>query len=464
MNPKRDLAFIFFFSILTHLPGFFNPILDYHGWAQTLRASIARNFSEGDMNFFQPHVDFRGDNPRPASTQFPLYSYLIACLYRLFGENEIWGRIISILFAAFSSISLYHLVNRNFDRRSAFWSSLIFSLIPIRIYFTRTVMPEAMSLFCLIQGYDCVFRWLEFYRFWPWGLTACLLLSLAGLLKLPYIFLLAPALFLLYRGKRMKEFLVLSAAIFLLVGGWYGYTALGLPALSAEGHFFASELNWWQEWSGGEFWSSLFLSRFPELLTTYAGLLFLVVGYLVLWRKRESFFLIWFLTVLLYTIFSGKYGRVHQYASLPFAPINALFIALGFLYCWDKGKEKPGAKLILSLLLLSIPLHAYLRIKHWYRCEEVWVFRAKEAVQKISSPTDLFYIYAQDQPFYLYHIHRKGYTASLYPYGSDAFETVARKIRFILVPGSQPPRDLEEKYTLAVQDKDFLIYEGRKNN
>src|SRR5438552_1470100 len=82
-------------SLLTHLPGIFNRLLDFQSWAQTLRASQARNYFEGDMNFFHPRYYFAETSGHERALQFPLNSYCAALLYKTFGFHDWLGRLLS---------------------------------------------------------------------------------------------------------------------------------------------------------------------------------------------------------------------------------------------------------------------------------------------------------------------------------------------------------------------------------
>lgn len=461
------LAFIFLFSFTTHIPGLLNPILDFHGWAQTLRASIARNYYKGGMNFFRPQVDFQGNDSHHAATQFPLYSYLIAVTYKIFGENDFCGRILSVFFAGLSSVSLYLLAKLFLSEQLSLISALVFCCIPIRIYFMRTVMPESMAIFSLLAGFYFTARWSDTDRFFPQGLFSCFFLALSSLLKLPYIFLIPPALFLMLQKQprtilRNKKIWSLSLFVIGSVGSWYLYTLSGTQVLVSEQGFLRGEIHP-AVWGDIDFWTTHFLSRFPELLTTYAGLFFFFVGFNFLWKEKLSFFIVWFVSTLFYIILCGGYGKIHQYASLPFAPINAIFIAVGMVRIWEKWRFKRCLQLLFVFLVISVPVHAALRIRHWYELE-LWVLRLKEAVKEISKPSDLFYINAKDQPFFLYHIQRKGFAGSIQGHGMDYFEQSLKKgVKFFFTPIDENWKEHEimfnQRFKLVYRAPDFLIYD-----
>src|SRR6185295_10273227 len=111
MKLKRfpsAILLILFWSFLVHLPGLLSPLRDYHAYRQCQTASMARNYVLHGMNFLSPEVDTEGP-PVRAGTEFPIYSYLLAILFKVLGEHDILGRLLSMLFAAGGALYLYQL-------------------------------------------------------------------------------------------------------------------------------------------------------------------------------------------------------------------------------------------------------------------------------------------------------------------------------------------------------------------
>lgn len=461
-------------SFLTHLPGITNPILDHHAWAQTLRASLSRNYVEDGMNLMKPRYDYIETAGHNKSPQFPLYSYLAALLYKVFGIHDFLGRVLSAIFAAWAAVFLYLLAARFLEDRTAFLSSLVFCVIPIRIYFMRAFMPEAMAIFCLLAGFYFFIRWLDDDRdrFWPFGLAASFLLALVPLLKIAYLWiLLAPAFYVLKkRGAGFLKnwgFLLFSTIFIFMVGGWYARINLGAERTKGFLEQLTNEMSIVKEWMDPRFWSIHFLSRFPELLTTYAGLVFFFVGLWKIWKEKISFPLLWFVSTVFYILLCGSYGRIHQYVSLPFAPVNAVFMAVGMVFLWDRWKNRKALAALWILLTLSMPVHAALRIRHWYEPDQVWVLRAQKVVEQISSPEDLFFIASPNQPFYLYYIRRRGWTVPLEGEGQKFLEEALKKgAKFLFIPSGDPWVDFEvirawagKNFPKVADDPEFAIYD-----
>ena len=125
-NPTRILWGVFFIALVFRLWGVTNPLLDFHGWRQTLTATIAYNFYADGMDLF---------NTRPNMInsiyhfEFPLYTYLVALLYEFFGFHEIFGRIVAIAFSMGSLWFLYLLGKRYFDKTSAIVACGFFAVL-----------------------------------------------------------------------------------------------------------------------------------------------------------------------------------------------------------------------------------------------------------------------------------------------------------------------------------------------
>src|SRR5437762_630268 len=96
----RELYFphwlIVLLSLLVHLPGIASPLLDYQAYRQCQTASMARNYVRHGMHFLNPELDTEG-SPARAGTEFPIYSYILAILFKVFGIREALGRLLSCL-------------------------------------------------------------------------------------------------------------------------------------------------------------------------------------------------------------------------------------------------------------------------------------------------------------------------------------------------------------------------------
>ena len=60
-------------------------VIGVHSWRQADTASIARNFISNNLIFWQPQVNWAGSTNGFVECEFPLYQYLVANLYKIFG-------------------------------------------------------------------------------------------------------------------------------------------------------------------------------------------------------------------------------------------------------------------------------------------------------------------------------------------------------------------------------------------
>ena len=95
-----------------------NPIADWHSWRQADTASVSRNFIKDGFNPLFPQYDALNPlnetgEPNPNRyffAEFPLYNILTYYAYSNFGVNEVYARLISIIFATATSSIRYFLL------------------------------------------------------------------------------------------------------------------------------------------------------------------------------------------------------------------------------------------------------------------------------------------------------------------------------------------------------------------
>ncbi len=430
---------------------------------------MARNYYRHGMNFGTPEVNWDG-TPRRAGSEFPLYSYVLACLYKLFGLHEILGRLLSMILTASSAVWLFDLVRRRLGEPTALASAFVLCVIPIHIYFTRTVQPEPMALWALL-GYILFFdRWNQNRSNWNWG-AALVLAPIAPLLKLPFLYL-GVGLWVIMTvenkaNRRAWRSWIFLPVLILPTLAWYHYTKFAptmvLPLSAADQRANLIPI------LTCHLWRAQLISRFPELCSTYSGLLLGGVGAYAMRRERRiewQFWGLWFLLLLVYTGLLGDYGLIHRYTLLPWAPVTAVFIGHGIVTLWRRHAKSTGQRVLVAILVLGIPLHAALRIKHWYRVERTYLFRAQPLVNKWSGPNDLVLTNTLEVPVLLYYIDRNGYAVDLVAASAaDIQNRLTPAVRLFLTPTegswSEHPewaRFFAEHGQLISDDPEYCLY------
>ena len=140
---------------LTIMVGFFTrlininqPILEVAGWRQCYTASIARNFYYNGMNIFYPQVLSGGvTEGYIGGTEFNLYPFIVAILYKLFGFHEYLGRLVSIIAFCGGAFFLYKLTRKYAGNTTGLVTLLFYTFNPYIFFYSRSFQPESTMLF-----------------------------------------------------------------------------------------------------------------------------------------------------------------------------------------------------------------------------------------------------------------------------------------------------------------------------
>jgi len=188
--PKfSGLTFLIFFLIIIFIYNFSEIFTmrpqGLHQWRQCDCLSITSNYYYNNLNFFEPEVNNRAfDGTGKTVSDFPIFYYITAILWKIFGQHEYIFRILdlAIVFAA-----LFFLMKTIEDFvQDSVWALLIPLLLftsPMLVYYSNNFLMNVPSLSFDIIG------WCFFYKFYKNKKYKFLYLSfgsflLAGLLKM----------------------------------------------------------------------------------------------------------------------------------------------------------------------------------------------------------------------------------------------------------------------------------------
>lgn len=323
-------------SLLLHLIYLNQPFVDAQNWRQADTAAIARNFYTEDFRLLYPRVDWRGTTEGYVESEFPLYPYLVAILYTIFGGvHEELGRFLAAVFFACSVLMLFKIAAKFYTRNIGYLSALLFTLMPINVFYGRTFMVESLMILCSMAMVYQFSEWLD-RGGWVRFLLGVGWSALALLLKIPTLYMGLPLLFLAHHrfGKKMWgqwtlwvfAVLVLLPPILwyahayrlflqthLTFGIWnaYGYPKFGALSLRLDPAFYATLLE----------------RIFGVILTPIGGVLFLVG---LLWPVREGrtyVFHVWVLAVGIYIFIAAEGNRALDYYQMPLVPPAVILMA-----------------------------------------------------------------------------------------------------------------------------------------
>lgn len=323
------------------------PLIDKQAWRQTDTAAIARNFYEEGYDLLYPRVDWRGNTPGFVEMNFPLYPFIVAAVYGVYGGvHEGLGRLISALFSLAAAFLLFVFARRIFgDERVALWAVFFFLFTPLSIYFGRVFMPEPLMLLLSVAALLLFHCWAESGRL-PYALGAAASAALCFMVKIPTLYL-GFALVGLALERWGWRFLlrpalwVYALAVLLPAAMWYAHAA---DLFAETGLTFGIWNRYgYDKWDRSVLWSIDFYKqmgwRFIDVVYTPVGAAALGMGAFALWKQRARHawgLWGWALGLLLYLALVPEGNRKLHYYQLPFVPLGALLAARGvdWLYQW----------------------------------------------------------------------------------------------------------------------------------
>lgn len=117
-----------------------------HQSAQCDRASLAQNYYYNGLNFFYPEVNENRCIDGIVSCELPLTAYLSAILYKFFGYDELWFRVLSFTFFSIGMLALFLWLKTRINSISAFILVITLQSSPILMFYSASFLPDITSL------------------------------------------------------------------------------------------------------------------------------------------------------------------------------------------------------------------------------------------------------------------------------------------------------------------------------
>ena len=427
------IALVFLCIFISRLPYIDQPPVemgDY--WRQPDTESIARNFVQYRFNIFYPQVNYDGVRPNYVQLEPQITTFLIAILYKLFGFHFWLARLVPIVFFMFSVYFLYRIAKRFFSFPQALTVIILYSLLPLNIFFSRAVMPEA-ALLCFFNGAFYFFlQWLDDERLST--LTAAAVLTCLAISQKPQVVFMGLAMIALclekfkYRvGKQWS--LWLFAALALLPNAvyflWSGTMAQQKFVTGiAQKHIFPRLFT---DVFTPEAWQ-FFAQAFPEAFSLPV-LLLAALGLFTVLKKKERPLLYWALAMLLEAMLIVSVIKFKYYLIM-LTPILALLSGKLLGRLWDRSY--PGKMLLLFFLLL-IAKDSYDSTQKDFTVRNVVIEGAK-IINTYTKPEDLIVIGTYD-PGILSLSDRTGWRANLKYYDFIPTE-IDQEMNYLITHGA----------------------------
>jgi 4-amino-4-deoxy-L-arabinose transferase-like glycosyltransferase len=407
-----------------HFNHFGKELMSVHVWRQTQTQSTIVNFYEEDMNILNPRKNDRGNGDGIFRMEFPIMQWLVACLFKLFGNHIIISRIFMFLVGLLSVLGIYRLIKIVFlNEIIALIAAWAFNFSPCFYYYTINPLPDNFALCCGIWGVGLFILWIQKQKT-NILVFSVIFLSLATLTKLPFVvYYSVPFTYFgiqlykqLFTKTTFKQF-VLHFIFLLFPLAWYIYV---IPHWQGNGIVSGILDN---KISIAKYFDLLWynlISNLPELLLNYGSVIFFVIGFYFIFKKqvyKNYYFLIylfWSLSVLAYFMFElNMIGKVHDYYLFPFYPILFIIVAYGVKQFIQPNKI--WLKYTLAFFLLILPITAHLRMKGRWQADSPGfnkdLLEHKIALRNIV-PKNALCIVGNDESHFIffYFIDKKGWS------------------------------------------------------
>lgn len=417
-KPYFWLGLILILGFIVRLYKIDAPIADWHSWRQVDTAAVTRNFVKLGFNPFYPLFDDMSSVaekavPNPEGirfVEFPIYNMLVYPFYVLFGIDEKYHRLVSILAFLGSSIFLYFIVKKYTNSLTAFISTFTFTFLPFNIFFSRTTLPEPTFIFFALGMVYFVGEWISQEKV-KWVVLGFLFTAIAFLIKPWAIFFFLPLIYLVYlrndKGFFLKKFIpftFFSLLPFILWRFWILQFPEGIPAsnwlVNSDGIRFKPIFFWW-----------ILSERLGREILGAAGLALFFIG--LIFKTSKNYFLhIWALSMFLYLIIFATGNVRHNYYQLSVVPVASIFLSLGFIQLIKSNNLFVPRIWTIIIALLLFPLSFYFGFnitKEFYKINNPGIVEVGKRVD-VLLPKDAIVLapYNGDTAF-LYQTNRVGW-------------------------------------------------------
>lgn len=294
---KFILILIFAAGALIRLADTFRPI-DHASWRECDEGAIARNYAQESMNPFYPRIDWRGTTTGAAEMEFPLYPYLTAVTYQIFGVHDYFLRVWNLLFSLGTLLFFYRLARSYLEDFSLVFACAFFTFNPLVIELSTSIQPEGLMILCYTASVFFFTKWLKTEKdtdFWlALLMTALTLLAKATAAHIGLVF---GVLLLQKYGLRIfkqSKVWIFGAVTLLPALLWYAHAKMlwktygNSLGVSNEYH-----------WIGWDFFTNPYFIKgilYSELTAVWA-IFGVVIGIFAVWRgigeKIIRFCLLW---------------------------------------------------------------------------------------------------------------------------------------------------------------------------
>ncbi|MCR4305810.1 MAG: glycosyltransferase family 39 protein [Candidatus Daviesbacteria bacterium] len=423
-NQYFWLGLILILGFLVRLYKIDAPIADWHSWRQADTAAVTRNFIKTGFNpLFPKYDDMSGVSEKPVINpagfrfvEFPVYNMAVYPLYKIFGINDAYSRLVSAFFSTLSIIFIFLITKRYAGTITSLVASFVFAFLPFSVFFGRTTLPEPTFIFFALGMIYFVDSWIENRkRTWMgWGF---IFTAIAFLMKPWAIFFYLPLIYSVFVKQNNKrfwiKFMIFTALALLPFGLWRLWILQhpeGIPAsgwlLNGDGIRFRPAFWWW-----------IVSERIGREILAATGMVLFSIG--LISRPRSNYFLhIWALSSFLFMVVFATGNVRHNYYQTQFVPIASIFFAIGFVSLFRRNIAHIARiwTMIIALILFALSFYfSFYIVKEFYKINNpVMIEAGRKADQLLPKEAVVLAPYNGDSAF-LYQTNRPGFAAGMLP-------------------------------------------------
>lgn len=449
-----------------------NPIADWHSWRQADTASVTRELIKGEGSWLIPEYHDLSNIPSGEDNlegyrmvEFPAYNLVSAWVTPLTNNNlVIASRLVSIIASLITLFALYLLVLRlSHNKLTAVASSAVFAVLPYSIYYSRTALPEPMSVMFSVLSILGFAYWISSKKqslsSLAWYVLSLVSLTFALLVKPTVIFIALVFIALAIAKYKFKVVLQPLLWLFLLTlipmyvwRSWIEKFPSGIPANKwlLNGNGIRLKPAWWR-------W--LFAERIAQLILGYWGVVLIGIGSVTKFAKKQSLFDVltfsWAASMLIYLVVFATGNVQHDYYQIQLVPILSILAGRGYTWLLSSTKEthtwlKYGLAAGATGLMM---LFGWYQVSGYFNINNPAIVEAGMAVdQKTPQNAVVIAPYMGDTAF-LFQTNRRGW-----PIGFDIQDKIDKgATHYVTTAYDDEARELEAQYATIEKTDLYLL-------
>jgi 4-amino-4-deoxy-L-arabinose transferase-like glycosyltransferase len=461
--------------VAMRLPYMRGPLTDPHAWRQCDTVHTALDFYRRGFDLMHPAVGWLGGH-RTLLLNFPLSEAMSALLYRAFGPDPMWDRVVSLFFCLVATAYLGATARYLAGRRAGRLATLAYLAIPLSQYFSRVPHIE-FGVIAFVNG--TLYHTLRAYeeKSTRQAIFGALCGIAAGLIKGPYLATIGmPVLAMLLhaptRGRVLRGVVPLACAVvaFELWRRHVDIVNATVPNWTFLPDFYKEVNPIWRYVGTLEErlvpmnWIRIARRLVYELATPIG----VFIAAATLWRRpgpgiapgrtslgARTVALLWYANCLVHVVVFFRLNSWHNYYQMPFIAPTALLIGLGADWLWARlprpGGLPLGGVVFAGFLLMTlwVPYRVHYGEVDWLRTEAGPVIAARIPAGDLVVASDFSTLPPTD-PRLLFRADREGWPMRSFEITPDRLNRLrAWDAKWVVVltdpghPGTQPPAFLE---------------------